>query len=144
MQTGGFGCPSFLSYGCYRSVTELCKYLIIIYYKPIIRSIFCLRGYCNPLILQSPLGSRLCDIQSYYMVLLCTMLYINFPVYSRFKTANTTTLWLKLSKEKTLGTSASELKENSKFVPSASRSLSWFLLDCPQCSTRLKVRLGIC
>ena len=43
MQTGGFGCPSFLSYGCYRSVTELCKYLIIIYYKPIIRSIF----YCE-------------------------------------------------------------------------------------------------
>lgn len=40
MQTGGFGCPSFLSYGYYRSVTELCKYLIIIYYKPIIRSIF--------------------------------------------------------------------------------------------------------
>ncbi len=40
MQTGGFGCPSFLSYGCYRSVTERCKYLIIIYYKPIIRSIF--------------------------------------------------------------------------------------------------------
>lgn len=48
MQTGGFGCPSFLSYGCYRSVTELCKYLIIIYYKPIIRSkSFCKKTYAN-------------------------------------------------------------------------------------------------
>ena len=130
--------------GCSSGVERNLAKVDVVGSNPIIRSIFCLRGYCNPLILQSPLGSRLCDIQSYYMVLLCTVLYIDFPVHSRFKTANTTTLWLKLSKEKTLGTSASELKENSKFVPSASRSLSWFLLDCPQCSTRLKVRLGIC
>nr|DAV38797.1 MAG TPA: Carbon catabolite derepressing protein kinase [Bacteriophage sp.] len=40
IQAGGFGCPSFLSYECYRNVTESCKYLTVIYYKPVIRSIF--------------------------------------------------------------------------------------------------------
>ena len=46
----------------------------------------------NPSFYKASLGSRLCDIQSYYMVLLCTVLYIDFPVHSRFKTANTTSL----------------------------------------------------
>nr|DAN50529.1 MAG TPA: hypothetical protein [Caudoviricetes sp.] len=39
LQNLQFGLLS-LSYRCYRSITELYKYLILIYYYPIIRSIF--------------------------------------------------------------------------------------------------------